>query len=281
MKRLSLFLVSSFLFASAVSAQLLSINDAETKFETSVEYHGGTPIKENPDGRIFTHEALWHNFYYTPLAKVGVEAHHIYNDGGDNKANHYFRVGLNGMKVFLLPGKTTGIAVTANLYAEASKYGFHHFDGIVSTLMMYKMDPNNSQGVGFVFLLNNPSKMIALPIFTWNRTFNKHWSLYWMTWLGDFNYHFTDKLKLTASYGFGFDRNWMDYQGQACMANQIVFTPALSLQYQATRRLNMSVAGGYQVAFMGTLFNETGTKAIKRLDARNAPYAQAKLTYRL
>jgi len=276
-----LFLSMMLMSSMVANAQILSINDAKTKFEGGVEYREGTPIQANPDGEIHTHEALWHNFIFTPLEKVGVEFHHMSNDGGKyNPGNHYFRFGMNGMKVFMLPGYQRGIAVTANLYGEGSQHGVHHFDGVLSTLFMFSTKPKDSRGVGFIFLVNNPTKMFALPIFTWKRDFDEHWSINWMTWLGDFSYNFNKKVALTASYGFSFERYWIEENEKNCMANQILCTPSLSLQWKVCNSLQLSAAGGYQVPLMGSLFNENGTEYLHKLQTRQSWFGSAKLAYR-
>lgn len=280
----------------ASQAQLMTVNDAKTKFEASVEYRGGTPIGKpgdamrfndknrdfgNPEGTVYTHEALWHNFIFSPMTKLGVEAHHMSNDGvGNGNGNHYFRFGLNGMHVFMLPGYTRGISVTANLYAEASQFGVHRFDGVISTIFLYRMQQKNTQGVGFVWLCNNPQNMIGMPIYILKKDWGEHWSLNFMTWMGDFSYHFNKRFTLSASYGFGFERYWFKPEGHDLMMdNQTVLTPSASLQWTVSKRLNFTITGGGNLAFMNVIMNAAGTEIIDRRDARLSAFGMGKLSY--
>lgn len=289
-------LIAIFNFAFSIfnsaNAQLMTINDAKTKIELGTEYRGGTPISDNsrgkaqydgignPEGNIYTHLGLWHNFIFSPMTKVGLEGHHMFNDGeGNGKANHYMRLGANASHIFLLPGYTRGISLTANLYGEASQYGVHRFDGVLSSIFLFSMDPKNTKGVGFVWLLNNPQHMFGLPIFLYKRDWGKRWSINFMTWMADFSYHFNDRLSLAASYGFGFERYWFKPADEVLMDNQCVLTPTMSLQWKPCKGLSVSVAGGYNLAFMNTIMNAKGTELLDRRDARLSPYANIKCSY--
>jgi len=292
MKKIILTLVLAVTSATTY-AQLMTVNDAKNKFEANVEYRGGTPIagnsrglKEynnygNPEGSIYTHEGLWHNFIFAPTTKLGVEAHHMSNNGvGNGKGNHYFRVGLNGMNVFMLPGYTRGISVTANLYAEGSQYGLHRFDGVLSSIFLFNMKATDTRGVGFVWLCNHPQRMIGLPIFLWKRDWGKHWSINFMTWMSDFTYHFNPKLHLTASYGFGFERFWYKPADQVLMDTQTMLNPGMSFRWDVSKRLALLVSGGGSIAFMNNIMNASGSELIDRRDARITTFGSTKLSYK-
>jgi len=279
--------------ASAASyAQLMTVNDQKTKFEATVEYRGGTPIDHNdrgkaeyndfgnPEGSIYTHEGLWHNFIFSPMTKLGVEAHHLSNNGvGNGKGNHYFRVGMNASHLFMLPGYTRGINVTANVYAEGSQFGLHRFDGVLSSIFLFSMNPKDTRGVGFVWLLNNPQNMIGLPIFLLKKDFGKHWSINFMTWMADFTYHFNDKLHLSASYGFGFERFWYKPADEVLMDGQCMLTPSMSFKWNVSKRLALSVNGGGSLAFMNHIMNASGTELYDRRNARLTYFGSGSLSY--
>lgn len=279
---------------SSSYAQLMTVNDAKTKFEANVEYRGGTPITSNDrgkeeyngfgnaEGNIYTHEGLWHNFIFTPMTKLGVEAHHISNDGeGNGKGNHYFRAGINASHVFMLPGYTRAISLTSNLYVEGSQFGIHRFDGVLSSIFLFKMKQNDTRGIGFVWMLNNPQNMIGLPIFLLKKDYGKHFSINFMTWMADFTYHFNEKLHLSASYGFGFERFWYKplNDDKVLMNGQTVLTPSMSFKWDVSKRLAFSVNGGGSLAFMSHLMNASGTELLDRRNARLTYFGNAKLSY--
>ncbi len=286
-------LMMFFAAASAVAnAQLMTVNDKKTKFEATVEYRGGTPIDHNdrgkeqyngygnPEGNIYTHQGLWHNFIFSPMTKLGVEAHHISNDGeGNGKGNHYFRAGINASHLFMLPGYTRGINVTANLYGEGSQFGMHRFDGVMSSIFLFSMKPQDTRGVGFVWLLNNPQHMIGLPIFLLKKDYGKHFSINFMTWMADFTYHFNDNLHLAASYGFGFERFWYKPADEVLMDNQTVLTPSMTFRWDVSKHLALSVSGGGSLAFMNTIMNASGTELYDRRNARLTYFTCGNLSY--
>jgi len=273
-------------------AQLMTVNDAKTKFEATVEYRGGTPVDHNdrglaeyndfgnPEGHIYTHEALWHNFIFSPMTKLGVEGHHLSNDGaGNGDGNHYFRVGMNASHIFLLPGYTRGISLTSNLYVEGSQFGIHRFDGVVSSIFLYSMKPDDTRGVGFVWLLNNPQKMLGLPIFLWKKSYGKNWNINFMTWMSDVTYNFNEKLHLSASYGFGFERYWYKPADEVLMGGQAVLTPSMSFRWNVSKRLAFTATGGASLAFMHHIMNAKGTELYDRRNARLCGFSSLNLSY--
>lgn len=225
----------------------------------------------NVDGGFYTHVYANHNFIYSQETKVGVEGRYEYNSSDV----HYFRLAAKGMHTFKL-NNGRPIVVNANIYGEASDHGVEYFDGYLMGAYMYKTERTQQNGVGAIILLHNPMGVPCVPIYIFNKTFDKQWSLNFLTYVASLNYDANSKLRISGGYAMSSQRFWVGSSDNLYMANRSLFTPQVAVRWKPVNCLSLVASAGYRITMTDKLYTRHGGDELYKMDKSSGPFISAR-----
>ena len=271
-------LLLSFLVVSTccATAQIVPILNNKTNLEIEAEARGGSHHNHpNTDGHGYAHIYAIHNFVYTPKTKVGVDLRYEANNGD----NHYFRFGPRVSHTFTL-SNSHPLSITGNIYGEASQYGVERVVGHISGIYGFGISQSQQQGIGLIVLINNPQGVPCVPIYVFNKTFNKQWSLNFLTYMASVNYDYNSKLRFFAGYSMMSEKYWLKHNHKRYMTSKSYFSPQIGLQWKPAKDIKLSANLGYRLQiYEGKVYNRTGSRKIGELKKNSAPFVTVRATF--
>lgn len=278
--RTNITLLIAVLWGCIAHAQIIPSNDARTKVTAEVEGRGGDCADNPANGHLYSKVSVSHNFLFTRTTKLGIEAHHAYNNSSyydDERSyhgNHNYQFGVKGMHTLLLKNHKP-LMLSANIYAQASQYGVEYVTGNVVGMYMYQISQTQQQGVGLVLLPNSPSHIYAVPIYVLRKTFDEQWSLQFMAYLASLDCKVSKELTVSMGYAMSGQSYWIKVDGEKYLDYQSVFSPQAQARWQPLQNLTLTAAAGYHVAMSHRLYTSRSTHKVADLTKISQPFVKA------
>lgn len=271
-KLFTLVLTISVCFAKA---QIVPNYNEKSIIELEGEARGGSP-KEHPntDGHGYAHVYALHNFIYTGTTKLGIDGRYEVNNGD----NHYFKFGPRGSHTFKLKNSHP-LSLSANIYGEASTHAVERIDGFITGVYGFDIRQNQQQGIGLILLLNNPQSVPCVPIYIFHHTFNKQWSVNFLTYVASVNYDYNNRLRLSAGYNMFTEKNWLSLENKRYYISKSYFSPQVAMQWKVSPIFKLSANLGYRMPINSTMYNRSGSHKVKDLKKNSAPFVSVRATF--
>lgn len=255
-------------------AQIVPSYNERTIVELEGEARGGSP-KEHPntDGHGYAHAYALHNFIYTTTTKLGIDGRYEVNNGD----NHYFRFGPRGSHTFRLKNSHP-LSLSAFIYGEASNHAVERVDGFITGVYGFDISKNQQEGIGLIVMLNNPQSVPCVPIYIFHHTFNKQWSVNFLTYVASVNYDYNSRLRFSAGYNMFTEKNWLSLDNKRYCINKSYFSPQMAMQWKVSPIFKLSANLGYRMPISSKMYNRSGSHKVKDLKKYSAPFVSVRAT---